>query len=78
VARTLRCSLRRVRTLWIPKNLGRRFLLITFGCATCGNLFNALTVPWCSCLAKEQTLLCSGLREVFLPGPAGLPPEILE
>jgi CheY-like chemotaxis protein len=35
------------------------------GCATCGNLFNALIAPWCSCLATEQTLVCSGCGKCF-------------
>lgn len=38
-------------------------------CATCGTSFNALSVPWCSCLATERTLVCSGCGKCFCQAP---------
>ncbi len=38
-------------------------------CATCGTLFNALSAPWCSCLATERTLVCSGCGKCFCQAP---------
>jgi CheY-like chemotaxis protein len=40
-------------------------------CATCGTSFNALSVPWCSCLATERTLVCSGCGKCFCQAPRG-------
>jgi CheY-like chemotaxis protein len=38
-------------------------------CASCGTSFNALSVPWCSCLATERTLVCSGCGKCFCQAP---------
>ncbi|MDL2717852.1 MAG: response regulator [Acidobacteriota bacterium] len=38
-------------------------------CASCGTSFNALGAPWCSCLATERTLVCSGCGKCFCQAP---------
>ena len=38
-------------------------------CPACGTSFNALSVPWCSCLATERTLVCSGCGKCFCKAP---------
>ncbi len=38
-------------------------------CATCGTSFNALIAHWCSCLATERTLVCSGCGKCFCQAP---------
>jgi CheY-like chemotaxis protein len=38
-------------------------------CASCGTSFNALSAPWCSCLATERTLVCSGCGKCFCQAP---------
>jgi CheY-like chemotaxis protein len=55
-------------------------------CASCGTSFNALSVPWCSCLATERTLVCSGCGKCFCHAPrayrqrfwSGAPPSLWE
>jgi CheY-like chemotaxis protein len=38
-------------------------------CWSCGTSFNALSAPWCSCLATERTLVCSGCGKCFCQAP---------
>jgi CheY-like chemotaxis protein len=38
-------------------------------CPFCGKSFDALGVPWCSCLATERTLVCSGCGKCFCQAP---------
>ena len=38
-------------------------------CSSCGTSFNALNAPWCSCLATERTLVCSGCGKCFCQAP---------
>lgn len=38
-------------------------------CASCGTPFNALGAAWCSCLAAERTLVCSGCGKCFCQAP---------
>jgi CheY-like chemotaxis protein len=38
-------------------------------CSACGTSFNALSAPWCSCLATERTLVCSGCGKCFCQAP---------
>ncbi|MFI5120845.1 MAG: PleD family two-component system response regulator [Thermoanaerobaculia bacterium] len=38
-------------------------------CVSCGTSFNALNVPWCSCLATERTLVCSLCGKCFCQAP---------
>jgi CheY-like chemotaxis protein len=38
-------------------------------CSACGTSFNALSAPWCSCLATERTFVCSGCGKCFCQAP---------
>ena len=38
-------------------------------CASCGTSFNALSAAWCSCLATERSLVCSGCGKCFCQAP---------
>lgn len=39
-------------------------------CFTCGGSFDAVTAPWCACLACDRTFVCSHCENCFCTSPA--------
>jgi len=52
-----------------PKDVGAEPSSYYVDCSACGTSFNALSAPWCSCLATERTLVCSGCGKCFCQAP---------
>ncbi|MCM3876959.1 MAG: response regulator [Thermoanaerobaculia bacterium] len=52
-----------------PNDVAARPSSYYVDCPACGTSFNALNAPWCSCLATERTLVCSGCGKCFCRAP---------